>query len=578
MVSKRLLRQIKKTFGEEEYYTNLPTFINDNLSQFTESQKENLEPLANFEEFINAIEQSYNDDQMLLARAQKNLETSSEELAQTNKDLFKTNKIIEQMLNSLDQGFVIFDKELRCLSLYTRATIEMLSQEVEGKLIQDILPFEKEEKKQSFVDWSELVFLDMHEFEILQPLAPKRLFDEKTGKTLDLDFKTVRDADNVLLFLTLILTDRTQEIINQNNANKLQEYAQMVGKVISDKKTTYEYIHQIQRLLSELKGALVNEDVHEEGIVTIKRLLHTIKGAGNTYFFGDLGRRINDVELKLNGMEDLKDMFQLVKSEEPNFVSLFEGYLRQVDELAGEESKGAALSDKDEHFLMDLIKKGGAQSFSKDQILDELYEKFILSPVHDYITPYQVTVRDLAKHLGKPIPHFEVKGDDVRIYHESHADFFAELVHIFRNIMDHGLEFEGERIARKKSIEGSIITRTELISDDNGLKSLKLAISDDGNGIDPQRIKCKLLQREKYKNDVDKFSDEELINFIFDHGFSTAEKKSDISGQGVGLDALKAAVEKLDGTIKVESKLHEGTTFTIVFPLRKVNRSYSVQE
>ncbi|MDD4975963.1 MAG: ATP-binding protein [Bacteriovorax sp.] len=569
MISKRLLRQVKKTFGEEEYYTILPEFINENLSKFSDAHQEKLGPLSNFEDFINVIEQSYNDDQILLSRAQRNLETSSEELAQINKDLFKTNKIIEHMLNSLDQGFVIFDKELRCLSLYTKATIEMFTQEVEGRLIQDVLPFEKVEKKESFVDWCELVYMDMHEFETLKMLAPKRLVDKKTGKTLDLDFKTVRDADNVLLFIILIVTDRTQEIINQNNTNKMQEYAQMVSKVISDKKTTYDYVHQIQRLLIELREILSKEEVTDDGIVIIKRLLHTTKGAGNTYFFGDLGRRINEIELKLNGMEDKKDMWQLVKSEEVNLVSLFEGYLKQVGELTNEENKAINLSEKSKDWLIKLIKDGRNQSFSKDQILDELHDQFILSPVHDYISLYNMTVIDLAKRLGKPIPRFEVTGENVRINYESHSDFLSELVHIFTNIMDHGLEFEGDRITRKKPVEGLIKTHTEKIIVDNGVESLKLVISDDGDGINPEKIRNKLLQMEKYKDGIDKFSDEALINFIFGHGFSTAVKKTDISGQGVGLDALKAAVERLEGTIKVESKLHEGTTFTIVFPLKE---------
>lgn len=569
MLSKRLGRQIKKSFGDEDYSQNLLNFVTENLSQFSDPQKEIFSPLTNIEEFIALVEQSYTEDQALLARAQKNLETSSEELAQTNKDLFKTNKIIEQMLNSLDQGFVIFDKGLSCLSLYTQATIEMLGQEVEGKLIQDILPFDKEESKNSFLDWCELAFLDMHEFETLQSLAPKRLVHPQSCKTLDLDFKTVRDEENNLLFITLILTDKTQEIINQNNANTMQEYAQMVSKVIVDKKTANDYLAQIKRLLTDLREALEDSQIDDKKVVIIKRLLHTIKGAGNTYYFGDLGRRINEIELKLNGMESHDEMFKLIRSEEKNLNGFFESYAKSISDLTAAENDSSCSSEKNKEWVLSLIKDSQSISVTKENVLESLYEKIILSPVHDYITPYHLTVNDLAKRLGKPMPEFIVTGENVRIDQSAYTGFFGELVHLFRNIMDHGLEFEGERITRKKKTEGAIHIQTETLLNASGDKKLKFVISDDGNGIDPQRIKNKLLQSDKYKNNAEKFTDAELINFIFDHGFSTADKKTDISGQGVGMDALKNAVDKMNGTITVDSKLGNGTTFTILLPLKK---------
>jgi two-component system chemotaxis sensor kinase CheA len=402
----------------------------------------------------------------------------------------------------------------------------------------------------------------------------------KTGRIIDLDFRTVRDENDAFLFITLILTDKTQEIINKNMANKMQEYAQMVVKVIGDRKTTLDSVSQMQRLFFELKEALLRKEVTHDVMVGIKRLLHTIKGAGDTYFFGDLGRKINEIELKLNEIADDHEMFQLVKNEGNHLFSSFESYLKQINDLISdkndERSTCSKLSEKSKSLLMDFIKKGEGENFTKDQILDGLYNQFILSPLHDYLMSYSETVKDLAKSLKKPIPLLKVSGENIGIDYESYAEFFSELIHIFRNIMDHGLEFESERLARKKAVEGKILVHTEMIVSD-GIKKLKFAISDDGNGIDTEKIKNKLLQTEKYKDIADRLSNEELMNFIFGHGFSTVEKKNEISGQGVGLDALKGVVEKMEGSIKVDSEFGKGTSFIIILPLTEKSMASLVQ-
>jgi two-component system chemotaxis sensor kinase CheA len=137
------------------------------------------------------------------------------------------------------------------------------------------------------------------------------------------------------------------------------------------------------------------------------------------------------------------------------------------------------------------------------------------------------------------------------------------LLHIIRNAVDHGLEPPDERLASGKSEEGVVTLRAY-----HEAAQIVVEVSDDGRGLSVQRLKEK-ARREGHlsSEEYDRLSDREAADLIFISGLSTAEEVSDVSGRGVGMDAVREAVEQMKGSVEVETEPGRGTTFRIRLPL-----------
>jgi len=137
------------------------------------------------------------------------------------------------------------------------------------------------------------------------------------------------------------------------------------------------------------------------------------------------------------------------------------------------------------------------------------------------------------------------------------------MVHLIRNAIDHGIEMPDDRVARGKSEVGTIT----LVARHEG-NNVLIEVKDDGKGIDPTIISRLAIERGLFTPEqMAKMPPEEIIKIIFLPGFSTAKEVSDLSGRGVGMDAVKAKLEDLNGVLELESKVNEGSRVTIKLPL-----------
>jgi two-component system chemotaxis sensor kinase CheA len=137
------------------------------------------------------------------------------------------------------------------------------------------------------------------------------------------------------------------------------------------------------------------------------------------------------------------------------------------------------------------------------------------------------------------------------------------LTHIVRNSVDHGIEMPEERTAKGKNPEGRLFLRA---FHEGG--QVNIEISDDGAGIDPEIIRAKAISKSLItQQEAASMTDREIINLIFNPGFSTAEKVSNLSGRGVGMDVVKTNIEKIGGSVDIYSRVGEGTTLKVKIPL-----------
>lgn len=169
-------------------------------------------------------------------------------------------------------------------------------------------------------------------------------------------------------------------------------------------------------------------------------------------------------------------------------------------------------------------------------------------------------VRDLSRDMGKMVA-FETRGEETEMDRTVVEEIVDPLVHMVRNSLDHGIENAERRRAAGKPVQG----RLRLAAFHEG-SNLVVELADDGGGIDPARVLAKAKSLGLVPAGATPTQDE-IVNFIFLPGFSTAEKVTSVSGRGVGMDVVKRNIERLRGQIKISTQLGIGTTFSIRLPL-----------
>ncbi|BAY95414.1 MULTISPECIES: chemotaxis protein CheA [unclassified Tolypothrix] len=194
--------------------------------------------------------------------------------------------------------------------------------------------------------------------------------------------------------------------------------------------------------------------------------------------------------------------------------------------------------------------------------LQEQVMKTRLQPINSIWQKFPRVVRDLAIASGKQVA-VEMAGIDTELDKSIIEAIKDPLTHLIRNCVDHGIEFPAERTAKGKPAVGRLFLGAAY---ENG--KVNLEISDDGRGLNPERLKARSQQLGLVSaTQAATMTDSEAMNLIFLRGFSTAEQITNLSGRGVGMDIVKDNIEKINGSIEIESQLGQGTTFKLKIPL-----------
>lgn len=177
-------------------------------------------------------------------------------------------------------------------------------------------------------------------------------------------------------------------------------------------------------------------------------------------------------------------------------------------------------------------------------------------------------VRDAANEEGKHV-RLILQGLDNEIDRNILQIISESLVHLVRNAVSHGIEAEDERVRQRKPGQGTITLSAETIKEE-----VRLRVSDDGRGIDIERLRQKAVEKGfMTSEEAQQAKSEQLIQLIFEPGFSSADRVTRIAGRGVGMDVVKRAVERVGGKIDIASQAGKGTTFTLTLPLSMAVKS-----
>ena len=241
------------------------------------------------------------------------------------------------------------------------------------------------------------------------------------------------------------------------------------------------------------------------------------------------GASVKDIRTAIN--DEFGDLFSVFDPFEANFKSVttkFRSSTQNLGRIAGELQEGVM--------------------------------KIRMVPISQIFSRFPRVVRDLSRDLNKKI-NLVIEGEDTELDKSVTEDLLDPIMHCVRNSLDHGIERPSDRAEAGKPEEGTLLLKA---SNEGNL--IVIDIADDGAGIDVNKVRQKAIDRGLiHPNKI--LSDQEAYQLIFEPGFSTADKISAVSGRGVGLDVVRAQIEKLKGSVVVTSERGCGTKFSIRLPL-----------
>ncbi|HQV31374.1 MAG TPA: Hpt domain-containing protein, partial [Calditrichia bacterium] len=196
-----------------------------------------------------------------------------------------------------------------------------------------------------------------------------------------------------------------------------------------------------------------------------------------------------------------------------------------------------------------------------NELLDEIMQARLV-PINMLFQRFHRPIRDLARQLQKQIK-LSIKGETTELDRTLIDELYEPLLHVIRNAIDHGLETVDQRTGAGKDGEGLLEIKAR-----RDRNQVIIEVTDDGKGIDLERVKSSAIEKGLLTaGDAANMSDQELFEYLFYPGFSTAKETTMVSGRGVGLDAVKAQIEKAKGDIRMFSEPGKGTTFSIRVPI-----------
>lgn len=372
-------------------------------------------------------------------------------------------------------------------------------------------------------------------------------------RSILLEYRELLGADNNLDKVVVLVTDVTEKIKIEKEQLRHEERIRKISMATSNLESyrVFETHNSvlIQKILEDLKNA------NEIDFLVIKMAIHTAKGNLATFEFQSLASFIHQFEDKFV-KESLKD-------DRENIIKIWEKVQQDWQQEINEIDSVLGLSQADKYIRIDRNKIAHLVQSIKDKedncIILEKANQLFRYPLPEVMQKYQKMIEKLARRFGK----------EVRVIYEQNSCelAFEEIkvldpvfVHLFRNCINHGIEPKDVRMESRKQAKGTIKI-CALRKDDK----LEFKISDDGFGINTCRLVEKAITNGIWDpNYAFHGTDEEKINLIFEPEISTVDEKSDVSGRGIGMAAVKRTVEDAGGSITVHSEVGKGTSFTIL--------------
>lgn len=487
------------------------------------------------------IDKTYGEYEDKIKFTIRSLEVSSEEQNALNHRLENLNASINAMLDGLGQGLVFFDETGVCSPIFSKACLTLLETDPGGRHLADILKLDAR-GREDLQSWLEVVFdtAGAMSFADLKPLAPDHFINSRK-QYIELDYRPIELVGEIKAGILLIATDRTLEREAAGKLAKTRSEARKIQSIAMRRNDFWRFASNIRAFLDQIREVTFAKFERNE----LMRGLHTYKGLALLFGLNELAEILHDTEGRVEQGWQHDDNETLLYQH----LEMIEHELAQAltlgRDLFGADffSKGQVRNVEFARFE-NLKRKLAALPLStgeRDGLLAYVDTELLALPVEECFAAFCSEIWRIAETQGKPAPEISFTGDRHRIVMSDYEAFFDSLIHMARNIVDHGIEGPAQRREKGKSENGHVTVSTAI-----GDGFYTFAIEDDGKGFSLHHIRERLRQM----GEGEELSDEAALQKIFNPSFSTASQSTLTSGRGVGLTAVKAAVEGLGGTVR----------------------------
>ena len=465
---------------------------------------------------------------------------------------------VSNLLNSVAQGFLSFDKDMKIDKSFSKECLSIFqTDDIFGQNISEILFKNDTAKKELFEDAISRI-LDSDE-DMVKEMFLSLLPEEHTlnAKDIKIEYKLLANDKFMLVLTDITATKELQKQIKVQN-----QIQKMIVAVASDKNDFIELKLDFESFVSnpskDLKVLL--RELHTfKGVFAQKEMVHIVDG-------------IHELETKINEIlkdadVDMQKVTELFKSH--NLQDIFNIDLEIVSSTLGDEFLSASRSinvDINSFDALELkIKELKSENFQESlQDILQNFEKLKYESVYMMLNSYPTAVKQMAQKLEKEIYPLEIIGSKDLSISTKFKPFMHSLIHLFNNCVDHGIEDMETRVENEKDEIGTISCNFSQVDE-----SLKIEISDDGAGIDIEKLSASAVKNGiKKQSELDSMSENEKLLLVFADSLTTKDELSTTSGRGVGMSAIKSEVEKIGGNIEIKNSIGSGVKFTFTLPLK----------
>lgn len=517
-----------------------------------------------FNSMIDQIGALLEDQKKMILKLEDYNQNLERMVSERTAELQEANNFIEAMINSLNQGLLVFDQNLNIASTYTKSCNDIFQMEIENKTYGDILGLD-DSKKAILKKGVDLVYSEKLPFKsstklINQDRIIGDSFEDTNFKHIALEYFPMRNKENdSLTHIVVVATDKTEEVKAVEAFKAKEAYVNMITKLVGNKKQFMNYLSDVRKSLKIIADELEKETPNPDLILM---QYHTINGGSGTYSAMKLQKTARSNEQKIIDQKDAGKLSNKDLFKDYNYcVEVYKELQEEINNVLGNNVNTLEIDKK----VIDVLSEKIRQQVDR-QTYHYFEEQFYHEPVESYVSEYINLTKTVARKTGKKIYPLDIQGGDIRIPPLKIDSFFSSLVHLFRNCVDHGIEKPAKRKKLEKDPQGKIT-----IQFDKTLKNehpyLNILVTDDGGGINPDIIRKKWAELNPDDKSVEFLSDEEVIYKIFDPAFSTTDQLSEFSGRGVGMSAIKETVEELGGNLNLISQVNSGSKFEFNLPL-----------
>lgn len=507
-----------------------------------------------------------------IAYRMHNLTIQKELTAQVDErtaDLRERSVAVKRLLDNANQGFLTFSASLSVDNEYSQKCVEIFQEMIEGKNIGELLYPDDTGKKMFFDETIRAVFDEEDDVKteaILSLLQHEFILHHKA---INVVYKQIEKSR-----FMLILTDVTDKKNLEKNIERERNRLKMIVSAISNSDELFELLEGYQSFLSQREFFVTFEHTPLQNLTELYRTVHTYKGLFAQKDFITTQEGLHKVESRLSLWLQEGTISNKTIQTMLNKID-FELWLKKdIDILR--DTLGDDFMDKKSTITIDeptfeklqakIVELIDAQPDECHELLEllEVIKRLKYKPIGDYFTSLAKYVELLGERLEKSLNPMEIRDETTFTVGDEFRGFAKSLIHVIRNSVDHGIESPEKRVENDKEEYGNILF---IISETDD--SLILEISDDGRGIDREKLKQKAIEG-GFRTSAELENDEAVIELLFEDYLSTKEEINDLSGRGVGLASVRAEVLKLGGSYRVTSELGRGTRFTFIIPKKSL--------